>query len=368
MLSSSSASTTTTTTTTTTTSEIQPAATSDAAEAATRLARSLRALLETPGRPEDLERSVAPVVAALATALRDREARAIATTEGAAEALTSMLTTTTTTRGPEGPRGARLRYDVALCVFALSFHEPAREAFARRGAAGKLVDLARTATKEKIVRVATLALRNVVEGGAGSGDAAGRGGGFGGEGGRGEEAAAAAAASAAAASRSTSRPAGEDENILKLARSLQRREYADEELAKALKELEEGALRRGRDASDWRRYRSEVLSGCLERSSARGDETFWRENAEKFTRDDCLVLRTLVHILERAADPKTLAVACHDLGMFATRWPAGRFLAEELGGKEKVARLMTHEDADVRKRAVTCMQRLLGFGSSASAA
>jgi V-type H+-transporting ATPase subunit H len=106
----------------------------------------------------------------------------------------------------------------------------------------------------------------------------------------------------------------------------------------------------------------------LEWYSARGDETFWRENAEKLTRDDCLVLRTLVHILERAADPKTLAVACHDLGMFATRWPAGRFLAEELGGKEKVARLMTHEDADVRKRAVTCMQRLLGFGSSASAA
>ena len=58
-------------------------------------------------------------------------------------------------------------------------------------------------------------------------------------------------------------------------------------------------------------------------------------------------------------DPKTLAVACHDIGEFAVHYPAGRFLANDLGGKEHSMRLMTHHDEEVRKSALKCVQKLL---------
>jgi len=52
-------------------------------------------------------------------------------------------------------------------------------------------------------------------------------------------------------------------------------------------------------------------------------------------------------------------VACHDLGEFATHYPAGRFLVQDIGGKEHAMRLMVHADGEVRKQALLCVQKLL---------
>lgn len=51
---------------------------------------------------------------------------------------------------------------------------------------------------------------------------------------------------------------------------------------------------------------------------------FWKENAEKFEEKDFQILRVLLKLLEASRETRTLAVGCHDLGMFITHHPHGR--------------------------------------------
>ena len=115
----------------------------------------------------------------------------------------------------------------------------------------------------------------------------------------------------------------------------------------------------GRDASSWNAYVAELRGGALVWSAAHGDEGFWRECASRLTDNNCALLRTLVTVLHTSQDAVTLAVACHDLGEFATHYPAGRFLVADVGGKARAMALLTHADPDVRKHALLCTQKLL---------
>ena len=58
-----------------------------------------------------------------------------------------------------------------------------------------------------------------------------------------------------------------------------------------------------------------------------------RESASKLTDNNCQLLRVLIKLLEASREPRTLAVACHDLGEFATHYPAGRFLVRGAGSR-----------------------------------
>ena len=51
---------------------------------------------------------------------------------------------------------------------------------------------------------------------------------------------------------------------------------------------------------------------------------FWKENVEKFEEKDFQILRVLLKLLEASRETRTLAVGCHDLGMFITHHPHGR--------------------------------------------
>lgn len=53
-------------------------------------------------------------------------------------------------------------------------------------------------------------------------------------------------------------------------------------------------------------------------------EQFWRENVCLFEERDFQILRVLLKLLESSRQPRTLAVACHDLGQFITYYPAGK--------------------------------------------
>lgn len=64
-------------------------------------------------------------------------------------------------------------------------------------------------------------------------------------------------------------------------------------------------------------------------------------------------------LLGVSAEKRTLAVACHDLGMFITSHPSGRNIALDLKAKERVIMLMEDDDPDVRKQALLCIQKLL---------
>lgn len=318
-----------------------------AAQTIVQLTQWLCGQLRQPSHPE---RAVPSAVSALATLLGVRDARPLVTHSGGVALLTPLL------RGAAGPHNMQMLYEAALCVWLLTFHPPALTAMARGGTVGGLMEVARTATKEKVVRVAVLALRNIAEGVEG-GDAATRGARGGDASGSGSRS---TASGATAGGSSSHELVALDEAALKrIVANLKLKGFADEELAGALVDLEEGVLVRHKEASSWERYRAELLSGSLTWTAAHTDEGFWRESAAKLTDNNCQLLRVLVKIMEASTEPRTLAVACHDLGEFATHYPAGRFLAQDMGGKEHAMRLLTHADDEVRKQALLCTQKLL---------
>lgn len=70
------------------------------------------------------------------------------------------------------------------------------------------------------------------------------------------------------------------------------------------------------------------------------------------------ILRVLITILDTSSDPRALAVACFDISQFVQQHPAGRIIVTDLKAKERVMKLMNHENAEVTKNALLCIQRL----------
>ena len=87
--------------------------------------------------------------------------------------------------------------------------------------------------------------------------------------------------------------------------------------------------------------------------------------------------RTLIKLLKETKDPIVLAVAVHDLGQYVKHYERGKkyvsptyslMFAQEirerravtdLGGKTRAMELMTHENPDVRYRALMAVQLLV---------
>lgn len=78
----------------------------------------------------------------------------------------------------------------------------------------------------------------------------------------------------------------------------------------------------------------------------------------KFENSLLQILRVLLTILDTSNDPTALAVACYDLSQFIQYHPAGRIVVSDLKAKERVMKLMNHENAEVTKNALLCVQRL----------
>lgn len=70
------------------------------------------------------------------------------------------------------------------------------------------------------------------------------------------------------------------------------------------------------------------------------------------------ILRVLITILDTSSDARTLAVACYDLSQFIQCHSAGRIIVNDLKAKERVMRLLNHDNAEVTKNALLCIQRL----------
>lgn len=64
-------------------------------------------------------------------------------------------------------------------------------------------------------------------------------------------------------------------------------------------------------------------------------------------------------VLVVSRETHTLAVACNDVGRFVEFHPHGRYIVSDLRGKELVMRLMQHPDADVQKRALLAVQKIM---------
>lgn len=113
------------------------------------------------------------------------------------------------------------------------------------------------------------------------------------------------------------------------------------------------------DLSSFDEYTNELRSGRLEWSPVHSSEKFWRENASRLNERNYELLKILVKLLETSRDNLVLSVAAHDIGEYVRHYPRGKAVAENLGAKQLVMQLLTHQEPHVKYEALLCLQKLM---------
>lgn len=72
-----------------------------------------------------------------------------------------------------------------------------------------------------------------------------------------------------------------------------------------------------------------------------------------------VTVRLLNSLLASSTDSIVLSVACHDVGNFVKNYSMGKWFLQELGIKQKVMELMTHDNAEVRYNALLAVQYIM---------
>lgn len=270
-------------------------------------------------RPSNPQCSVPAAVSALGSLLKEAPVRELFTRTGGVQLLAPLL------RGASAASpNQQLLYDAGLAAWQLTFYHSAAEIMGTTGLLTGFVEVVRSGQKEKVVRTGLLALKQLL--GDSSLD-------FG--------------------------PDLVEAGLLKIVTSRAQQNWEDEDISALLTWLEESLRAHILDLSNFDKYKKEVLSGSLDWSPMHTSEQFWRENVCLFEERDFQILRVLLKLLESSRQPRTLAVACHDLGQFITYYPAGKGIVTDLKGKERVLHLVQHPDPEVQKNALLATQKIL---------
>ncbi|KAL0287576.1 UNVERIFIED_CONTAM: V-type proton ATPase subunit H [Sesamum angustifolium] len=277
-----------------------------------RLVEWLCSQLKTPSHPS---RGIPIAINCLATLLKEPMVRSSFVQSDGVKLLIPLISPAST------QQSIQLLYETCLCVWLLSYYEPAIEYLATSRSLPRLIEVVKGSTKEKVVRVVVLTLRNLLHKGS-----------FGAQ--------------------------MVDLGLLLIVQNLKAQAWSDEDLLEALNQLEEGLKDNIKKLSSFDKYKQEVLLGHLDWSPMHKDPTFWRENITNFEEHDFQILRVLITILDTSTDARTLAVACYDLSQFIQYHSAGRIIVNDLKAKDRVMKLMDHENTEVTKNALLCIQRL----------
>ncbi|XP_063972589.1 V-type proton ATPase subunit H isoform X1 [Diachasmimorpha longicaudata] len=147
--------------------------------------------------------------------------------------------------------------------------------------------------------------------------------------------------------------------VLKQLSILSQRKFDDEDITGDIEFLNEKLQASVQDLSSFDEYSTQVKSGRLEWSPVHKSSKFWRENASRLNEKNYELLRILVHLLETSKDPLVLSVASFDIGEYVRHYPRGKHVIEQLGGKQRVMQLLSHEDPNVRYEALIAVQKLM---------
>ncbi|XP_034834360.1 V-type proton ATPase subunit H isoform X1 [Maniola hyperantus] len=223
----------------------------------------------------------------------------------------------------------QVQYQLVFCLWVLTFNPLLAEKMNKFNAIPILADILSDSVKEKVTRIVLAVFRNLIE-----------------------------------------KP--EDQQVakehciamvqckvLKQLSILEQKRSDDEDIMNDVDFLNERLQASVQDLSSFDQYATEVKSGRLEWSPVHKSAKFWRENAVRLNERGQELLRTLVHLLEKSRDPVVLAVACYDVGEYVRHYPRGKHIIEQLGGKQRVMYLLSHEDPNVRYEALLAVQKLM---------
>uniref|UniRef100_M8C4U3 V-type proton ATPase subunit H n=1 Tax=Aegilops tauschii TaxID=37682 RepID=M8C4U3_AEGTA len=251
----------------------------------------------------------------LATLLRETYVRTLFVQADGVKLLIPLISPAST------QQSIQLLYETCLCIWLLSFYDAAVDYLSTTRVMPRLVDVVKGSTKEKVVRVVVMSFRNLLAKGAFAAQMI-------------------------------------DLGLPHIVQNLKAQAWSDEDLLDALNQLEVGLKENLKRLSSFDKYKQQVLLGHLDWSPMHKDPNFWRENITNFEENDFQILRVLMTVIDTSTDTTALAVACYDLSQFLQYHPSGRLVVADLKAKDRVMKLMNHDNAEVRKNSLLCVQRL----------
>jgi len=214
-------------------------------------------------------------------------------------------------------------YQTTFCLWLLSYNASLAEQFATDNVVHKLVDVVKSISKDKVMRMAVATLRNLIDKGRNNEQMV-------------------------------------EANLLREVDRLLQKKFPDEDLVTDLEALHQMLVKEVAELSSFDIYKQELFSGTLEWTPVHRSEKFWRENCPRFEENDNRPLVTLIDILKTSSDLTTLSVACFDLGEFVRFHTRGRALVQGFGGKVAIMRLMEqNQNPEVQKHALLALQKMM---------
>ncbi|KAF7721503.1 H(+)-transporting V1 sector ATPase subunit H [Apophysomyces ossiformis] len=220
----------------------------------------------------------------------------------------------------------QMQYQIIFCLWLLTF-EPTVAAKINKqyDIIPLLIDVAKGAVKEKVIRVAIATLKNLVE--------------------------------KAPSENLAAMLVGK---LLPFTENLSTRKWSDEDILEDIDYLKEKLQDNFQSLTTFEQYASELETGKLEWTPPHKSDLFWKENASKLDGDNYRLLRSLGRILSSSTNTLVLSVAANDVGQYVKySSKAGKRVLQEIGIKQRIMELMTHEDQDVRYQALTAVQKYM---------
>ncbi|KAL7422849.1 H(+)-transporting V1 sector ATPase subunit H [Cryptotrichosporon argae] len=227
----------------------------------------------------------------------------------------------------KGNTAPQQQYSAISCLWQLSFEQVVAEGLDKKyDAVALLTNIAKSAVKEKVIRVVIATFRNLVT-----------------------------------LAPSANLPSMFMVKLLPFVVSLQDRKWSDEDVVEDLDFLRDELKARLDGLTTYDEYVSELESGHLVWSPAHDSEDFWKENGVRIGSEaDGKVVRRLVELLKSNSSPTVLAVAAHDVGQFVKYGgDKSKKIIADLDGKTRVMELMTYDNPDVRYQSLIAVQRLM---------
>lgn len=233
-------------------------------------------------------------------------------------------------------------YELAFCLWCLTYElnnfADVRADFAKDGLpVMALVELVSSAPREKVVRVALTALRNL--------------------------------ATCSADVHPEPDVARVDSKVflgemiacglIKAIALLRERQFTDPDVVDDIDALHKMLADNFKEMTRWEVYQNEVETGQLQWGSTH-TEAFFRENAKMMEGKDgdFHLVKVLISLLT-SKDEDIASIACFDLGEFCHHYPNGRTIAKRLGGKELAMTLIEHDSPELQRHALQCVSKMM---------
>ncbi|KAI8393735.1 armadillo-type protein [Radiomyces spectabilis] len=230
-------------------------------------------------------------------------------------------------RGNNNPQKV---YEITFAIWLLTFDdEIAAQLNRKHDVLPSLVDIAKHAVKEKVIRVVVAIFKNLIE-------------------------------RAPRANLSAMLVV----KVLPFAEHLSTRKWSDQEIVEDIEFVKTQLQENFQSLTTFEAYAAEVETGKLEWTPPHQSDNFWRQNAGRLNDQDYHLLRLLTRLMSSSNNPTVLAIACHDLGQYVKYTSSdGRKRLQEVGAKQRIMELMTHQDPEVRYHALSATQKYFSMSS-----